>query len=188
MRLLLPNEEATRRLAVEIGKHVEQGAILALSGTLGSGKTTFVKALAPALDVEELITSPTFVLMNEYTSGRLPLYHVDLYRLREADTQASEDHSGPDQLLDRLEFLKSELHELMQRRSVVVIEWAEFLNRPGEDQSKSFLNKYDHIVLRLEHVNKDVSVRIADIKGCGRISSELINKVAEKIGDMIICS
>src|SRR5215472_13291479 len=123
MRLLLPNEEATRRLAFEIGKNVEQSAVLALSGELGSGKTTFVKALAPALEVQELITSPTFVLMNEYASGRLPLYHVDLYRLRESSQEAVDNHSGSDQLLDRLEFLKAELQELMQRRSVVVIEW-----------------------------------------------------------------
>jgi tRNA A37 threonylcarbamoyladenosine biosynthesis protein TsaE len=189
MRLLLPNEEATRRLAVEIGRNVEQGAIVALHGELGSGKTTFVKALAPALDVQELITSPTFVLMNEYTSGRVPLYHVDLYRLREtASTGAIKNQSGSDQLLDRLEFLKSELQELMQLRSVVVIEWAEFLDRPGETESKSFLKEYDHIVLQLEHVNKNVSARIADIKGSGRTSNELINKVAEKFGDMIICS
>jgi len=57
------------------------GDIIALSGELGAGKTTFVKGLANGLGIPDEITSPTYTLIHEYRGGRLPLYHIDLYRL-----------------------------------------------------------------------------------------------------------
>lgn len=78
--------QETKRLAAAIAKQLRGGEILALSGNLGSGKTTFVKGLARALGVKRPIASPTFVLL---TPHRLPgkrnkiLYHLDLYRLRD---------------------------------------------------------------------------------------------------------
>jgi tRNA threonylcarbamoyladenosine biosynthesis protein TsaE len=191
LKILLPDEQATKRLAEEVGRNVDRGALIALSGDLGAGKTVFAKALAPSLGIEELVTSPTFVLMNEYSSGRLPLYHLDLYRVRQSsarEASGSEQVYGSDQYLDTLEFLKGELRELMQRRNVVVIEWPEFLDDPLSDQSKNFLSTHDHVLIRLQHVNKNVSARIADIKGCGSASSELVRKLMQKFGDMIICS
>jgi tRNA A37 threonylcarbamoyladenosine biosynthesis protein TsaE len=197
VKLLLSDEQATKRLAAEFGRNVDKGALLALCGELGTGKTVFVKALAASLGIQELVTSPTFVLMNEYSSGRLPLYHLDLYRVRESQAPPKPppepslplcDDTLSDEFLDTLEFLKAELSELMQRPNVVVIEWAEFLDKPSNDQSKNFLSEHDHVSLHFEHVNKNDSARIADIKGCGRDSSELVSKLTEKFGDMIICS
>jgi tRNA threonylcarbamoyl adenosine modification protein YjeE len=190
-KLLLPDEGATKRLAEELGRNIDHGALIALSGNLGTGKTVFVKALAPSLGIGELVTSPTFVLMNEYSSGRLPLYHLDLYRVRQSSARADAvpDHlSQSDEHLDTLEFLKAELRELMQRRNVVVIEWPELMDDPTNDQSKNFLSAHDHVLIHLEHVNKNDSARIADIKGCGSASSELVSKLLPKFGDMIICS
>ena len=73
-------EEAGYRLAAGL----EAGAVVSLIGPLGCGKTVFVKGMARALDVREPITSPTFLIIQEY-SGRLPFYHMDLYRLRSAN-------------------------------------------------------------------------------------------------------
>jgi tRNA threonylcarbamoyladenosine biosynthesis protein TsaE len=76
---------ATRRLATRLGRLARAGDVLALVGSLGAGKTTFVTGLAEGLGVprETRVQSPTFTLVNEY-QGRLPLYHIDLYRIAEA--------------------------------------------------------------------------------------------------------
>lgn len=70
----------TQRLGAVLGAHAHPGALLLLSGPLGSGKTCLAKGVARGLGVREVVNSPTFVLVGEY-QGRLPLYHVDLYRL-----------------------------------------------------------------------------------------------------------
>ena len=74
--------DETRRLAAHIGRRLPSGSLLLLEGDLGSGKTVFAQGLARGLEVptEYAVTSPTYTLVHEYP-GRLPLYHVDLYRL-----------------------------------------------------------------------------------------------------------
>ncbi|PZO17105.1 MAG: tRNA (adenosine(37)-N6)-threonylcarbamoyltransferase complex ATPase subunit type 1 TsaE [Leptolyngbya foveolarum] len=76
----LPNAQATRALGKALGEQLLAGSVLLLEGNLGSGKTTLVQGLGAGLRIDE-IDSPTFTLINEYMSGRLPLYHIDLYRL-----------------------------------------------------------------------------------------------------------
>jgi tRNA threonylcarbamoyladenosine biosynthesis protein TsaE len=73
--------ETTQAIAFELAKVLLPGSILWLSGNLGSGKTTFVQGLGRGLGIEGEITSPTFSLIDEHLQGRLPLYHIDLYRL-----------------------------------------------------------------------------------------------------------
>lgn len=79
------SEGFTKLLGAELGRLLCPGAVLALKGELGSGKTRFVQGLAQGLGVPswELVSSPSFALIHEYLGGRLPLYHVDLYRLPE---------------------------------------------------------------------------------------------------------
>jgi tRNA threonylcarbamoyladenosine biosynthesis protein TsaE len=107
--LFLPTRDATDQLAAEIGKWAEAGTTLLLQGNLGSGKTTFVQGLGRGLGIQELINSPTFVLVQEYWSGRLPLFHCDLYRL-EADA-----------------VVDLGLEELWTGSGITAIEWPECL-------------------------------------------------------------
>lgn len=74
--------EETARLATRLEPFLERGDVIALIGELGAGKTTFTQRLAQALGVKEQVNSPTFTLIKEY-QGRLPLYHMDLYRLED---------------------------------------------------------------------------------------------------------
>jgi tRNA threonylcarbamoyladenosine biosynthesis protein TsaE len=71
----------TQAIATQLAQLVTTGTIILLEGDLGSGKTTFMQAFGRALGISATITSPTFTLIDEYTEGRLPLYHIDLYRL-----------------------------------------------------------------------------------------------------------
>lgn len=111
------NSEAdTRAIAARLAAGLRPGAVLLLSGDLGTGKTAFVRGLAEGLGIDPSdVTSPTFTLVHEYRQGRLPLVHVDLYRLDKADL----DELGMD----------TDLAE----RGVMAIEWAERLSRglPG---------------------------------------------------------
>ena len=106
------NAEETFALGKRIGGQLIGGEIVLLDGPLGAGKTVFVKGLASALGMDpEEVTSPSFTLVNPYV-GRLPLFHLDLYRLDEGAAAAN----------------AVDLEELLtDQRAVIVIEWAERL-------------------------------------------------------------
>ncbi|MEO7804387.1 MAG: tRNA (adenosine(37)-N6)-threonylcarbamoyltransferase complex ATPase subunit type 1 TsaE [Actinomycetota bacterium] len=73
--------DETRRLAVALSPVLVPGDLIVLAGDLGSGKTTFVQGIAAGLGITEQVTSPTFILMKEYSGGRYPFMHLDIYRL-----------------------------------------------------------------------------------------------------------
>ena len=79
--LNLPNLQATHDLGVRLGKTLKSGTVLLLTGDLGTGKTSLVQGIGVGLGIVETLESPTFTLLNEYHDGRVPLYHLDLYRL-----------------------------------------------------------------------------------------------------------
>jgi len=82
------SEEDTTTVARELAPHLKAGDVILLSGTLGAGKTAFVRGLAAGLGIDpEDVSSPTFTLVHEYRGGRLTLYHADLYRLEKAATE-----------------------------------------------------------------------------------------------------
>ena len=110
------SEDDTRAIAGKIAGELNAGSVLLLSGDLGAGKTAFVRGLAEGLGISsDDVTSPTFTLVHEYHGGRLPLIHVDLYRLDRADL----DDIG--------------LDDELAARGAIAIEWAERLARrlPG---------------------------------------------------------
>jgi tRNA threonylcarbamoyladenosine biosynthesis protein TsaE len=76
--------EETAALGRRFAETIEPGALLGLRGDLGAGKTEFVRGLARGLGYTGRVHSPTFALLNEYRGGRLPIYHIDLYRLETA--------------------------------------------------------------------------------------------------------
>ena len=98
----------TFAFGAQIAATLHSGAVLALCGDLGAGKTQFVKGLAAGLGIPTEVTSPTFTLLHEYTGGRLPLFHFDCYRL------ASDD-----------ELLRLGFDDYLDAGGVLAIEWAE---------------------------------------------------------------
>jgi len=97
--------EETMRLAEKLVKSITSPACIALFGELGAGKTVFIKGLAKGLGIDDVIKSPTFVLMRSY-SGRMNLHHIDLYRIKKGE-----------------EFLPFE--ETLMDEGITAIEWAE---------------------------------------------------------------
>ena len=77
--------EETEAVGQALGKILQPGTVLAYTGDLGAGKTAFTRGLARGLGATEQVTSPTYTIVNEYLSGRLPLFHFDMYRLHSAD-------------------------------------------------------------------------------------------------------
>jgi len=110
----LVDANATHELGIDLGKSLTEGSVLLLTGELGSGKTTLVQGLAQGMKIVDSIVSPTFTIINEYFSGRLPLYHLDLYRLTSAE-------------VDDLQ-LESYWLGLETELGIVAIEWAERLS------------------------------------------------------------
>lgn len=89
------SEADTERLAAKLAERCQPGTVLALDGDLGAGKTRFSQAVARALGIEGIVNSPTFTIIKEYDSGRLPLYHMDVYRI----SMAEADELGLDEYL-----------------------------------------------------------------------------------------
>ena len=81
---IVNNIEETTLLAIKIGHHLFPGAVIALEGDLGAGKTTFTKGIARALGITKTVNSPTFTIIKEY-HGSMPLYHMDVYRMESED-------------------------------------------------------------------------------------------------------
>lgn len=110
------SELQTRAVAAALASRLRPGDVLLLHGDLGTGKTAFVRGLAAGLGMDpDEVTSPTFTLVHEYRGGRLPIVHVDLYRLGGTDL----DEIG--------------LDEGLAHAGVVAIEWAERLAWAGTD-------------------------------------------------------
>ena len=84
--IYLTNSPAeTEAVGAALGRILPAGTILAYRGDLGAGKTAFTRGLAKGLGCTDLVTSPTYTIVNEYLSGRLPLFHFDMYRLHSSD-------------------------------------------------------------------------------------------------------
>lgn len=106
--ITLNNSDETIALGAQLASKLQAGDVIVLNGDLGAGKTTFTKGIAKGLGIKEIIKSPTFTIIREYQDGRLPLYHMDAYRL---------ENGGAEDL---------GLDEYFDGDGVSVVEWAQF--------------------------------------------------------------
>ena len=130
MILDLPDAEATRKFGVKLGRSLAAGTVILLQGDLGAGKTTLVQGIAEGLEIQDSIESPTFTLINEYLIGRMPLYHLDLYRLEPEEVEALH--------------LESYWDGLERDLGIVAIEWAERLQYKPDNYLQICLSYQDN--------------------------------------------
>ena len=107
-KITLRDESETIELAQNIESEKFYNMVICLNGDLGSGKTVFAKGFASALGIDEAITSPTFNIVKEYTSGEIPLFHMDVYRLDETDVEI-------------------DFSEYFVKKGVTIIEWSDMI-------------------------------------------------------------
>ena len=116
MRVETNSPEETFDLGRRMGADAKPGQIYTLNGDLGAGKTIFTKGMAAGLGIEEPVSSPTFTIVQEYSGGRLPLYHFDVYRI--GDPEEMEEIGYDDYFFGE---------------GVCLIEWAELILEKGFD-------------------------------------------------------
>ena len=122
--LHIASEKETERIGEAIGRASEPGTVVALIGDLGTGKTTLTKSIARGLGVTETVTSPTFNIIREYTTGRIPLYHFDVYRIGDPD-----------------EMFELGYEEYFYGDGICVVEWADIIEE---------LLPEDAVIIRIE--------------------------------------
>ena len=111
--MFVENFTETLNLGEKFSQKLNPQSIVLLKGPIGAGKTSFVQGIARGLSITEDITSPTFAISHHYSSGKIPLIHLDLYRL--------------ENLSSAKEVFFSEEEEAIQRKAILVIEWPELI-------------------------------------------------------------
>ena len=148
-RITTYSEEETIELAQNIESEKFPNMVICLKGDLGTGKTVFTKGFAQALEVKEEVTSPTFTIIKEYTSGEMPLYHMDVYRL---------DGKVEDLGLD----------EYFNKKGITIIEWA--------DMIEDYLPE-KRLEIRIKSSDEDENKRTIIITPYGRKYEELCEAI-----------
>ena len=116
MEYITNTPDETEAVGAALGRILQPGTVIAYRGDLGAGKTAFTRGLARGLGCKELVTSPTYTIVNEYLGGRVPLFHFDMYRLRSSDDLFD---IGWDDYLDR--------------NGICAVEWSENVADAMED-------------------------------------------------------
>ena len=125
-RISIKGVDEMRELGLELAAALEPGDIIAMVGNLGTGKTTLSKYIAEGLGVTEALSSPTFNIVKEYRSGRLPLFHFDVYRLADSD-----------------EFIEIGGEEYFyEKNGVSIIEWADIVEDILPEDTKYIYIEY----------------------------------------------
>ncbi len=148
-KLTTYSESETIELAQNIESEKFPNMVICLTGDLGSGKTVFTKGFAQALEVKEEVTSPTFNIIKEYTSGEMPLYHMDVYRLEESKQDLG-------------------IEEYYTRKGITIIEWADLI----EDQLPE-----RRLDIRIKNSSEDEDKRIITITPHGKKYEDLCEAV-----------
>ena len=108
MTYITHSAQETVELGEKIGSLLKSGDVIAMTGTLAAGKTTITKGIAKALGITDVVTSPTFCLISEYEGTKMPLYHMDVYRL-----------DGPE------DFINLGVEDMLDGDGVCIVEWSE---------------------------------------------------------------
>ena len=116
MEFITNSPAETEAIGAALGKILSPGTVLAYRGDLGAGKTAFTRGLARGLGCSDIVTSPTYTIVNEYLGGRLPLFHFDMYRLRSSD-----------------DLWDIGWEDYLDRGGVVAVEWSENVDDAMED-------------------------------------------------------
>ena len=116
MQYITNSPAETEAIGAALGKILKPGTVIAYQGDLGAGKTAFTRGLAKGLGADDMVTSPTYTIVNEYLGGRCPLFHFDMYRLASSDDLWD---IGWDDYLDR--------------NGVCAVEWSENVADAMED-------------------------------------------------------
>ena len=140
--------EETRALGRRLGELLRPGDIVTLEGPYGAGKTTLVQGVAEGLGIGQPVTSPSFALVNEYLDGRVPLFHLDLYRLGGA-----------------LEALELDLDAYLARGGALAVEWPEAALELLPD---------DRLALRLDLAGEERVVEVAGLGPRGQALAEAL--------------
>ena len=117
--MFVENLKETLNLGKKLSHKLNPQSIVLLKGPIGAGKTSFVQGIARGLSISEDITSPTFALSHHYNSGKIPLIHLDLYRLKNSSSAK--------------EFFFSEEEEALQSEAILVVEWPELIESLIQD-------------------------------------------------------
>ncbi len=116
MEFITHSPAETEAVGAALGRILKPGVILAYRGDLGAGKTAFTRGLAQGLDCREIVTSPTYTIVNEYLTGRMPLFHFDMYRLVSSD-----------------DLWDIGWEDYLERGGVCAVEWSENVEDAMED-------------------------------------------------------
>ena len=116
MQYITNSPEETEAIGAALGNIVKPGTVIAYPGDLGAGKTAFTRGLARGLGCREIVTSPTYTIVNEYLGGRMPLFHFDMYRLRSSD-----------------DLFDIGWEDYLDRGGVCAVEWSENVDDAMED-------------------------------------------------------
>ncbi|MFQ9322279.1 MAG: tRNA (adenosine(37)-N6)-threonylcarbamoyltransferase complex ATPase subunit type 1 TsaE [Enterococcus durans] len=148
--------EQTEKFAGVIGEVAMAGDNLVLTGDLGAGKTTLTKGIAQGLGIDQMIKSPTYTIIREYNQGRLPLYHMDIYRVAA---------SGADLGLD----------EYFEGEGLSVVEWGNLLEEALPE---------DYLELVLEKSDTDLEKRYVKLHAYGEPGLDFKKRIMEQWGEM----
>ena len=145
--MILKNLRETELLGEKIADRLKKGTVIALIGELGTGKTAMTKAIAKGLGITENVNSPTFTLVQEYYSGKLPFFHFDVYRVDAIDE------------LDVIDF-----NEYFYSDGICVVEWADLIEEELPDEAIRVFIEYakeeDSRIIKIE----DPSAILVDMK------------------------
>lgn len=157
MEFISKSLDDTKKLARCFAKCLDdKGLFVTLTGDIGAGKTQFIRYVLEELDVKEKVTSPSFVILNQYKTEKFPIYHFDLYRLEEKG----------------LKSIIEELREYSKDNILTFIEWAEFAHNEIPDSA---------LKINVEYDNNDIDIRHFTFSAQNKNTNHFLEKLNKEL-------